>query len=70
MKIHKIELQSGQTIWIKDISGARGDFAVFLQDPNPTHKVLTEELPDGTIVNVWGADLREFYVRQHDYKLC
>jgi hypothetical protein len=67
MKIHKIELQSGQTIWIKDISGARGDFAVLLQDPD--FEVLTEELADGTIVNVWGADLREFHIRQRDYKL-
>jgi hypothetical protein len=67
MKIHKIELQSGQTIWIKDISGARGDFAVLLQDPE--FEPLTEELADGKIVDVWGANLLEFHIRQHDYKL-
>lgn len=59
MKIHKVKLQSGQTIWIKEKSKGQDDFDVLLQDPDG--EVLTEELADGTIVDVWGDDL---------YNLC
>jgi len=60
MKIHKIKLQSGQTIWIKEKSKGQDDFDILLQDPDG--KVLTEELADGTIVDVWGDDLYIIFV--------